>query len=79
MGKFQRIIGQDKIGPYVVLYLDKSDNNVCRYNRYKINNKIYKPVVMYDTKDSVAFISENDTENFVGELLEYIEIEEFDD
>ncbi|EOT42509.1 hypothetical protein [Enterococcus columbae] len=72
MEKHQRIIGQNKIGPYTILYLEKINNNFYGYNSYKIGDKLYKPVVMFDSKNSVAFKTENDDENFVGKMLEYV-------
>lgn len=72
MANSQKIIGQNKLGPYTILYLEEADREFYGYSSYKIEDKLYKPVVMFDTKDSVAFETENDGDNFVGKMLEYV-------
>lgn len=74
MRKSRKIIEQDKVGPYTILYLEKADNDYYGYDLYKIGNKLYTPIVMFDTKDSVAIETEVDSENFVGKYLEYVKI-----
>lgn len=74
MRKSQKIIGQNKLGPYTILYLEKADNDFDGYDLYKIGNKLYTPIVMFDTKDSVAFETEDNSEDFVGKMLEYVKI-----
>lgn len=56
-----------KLGRYVVLVLDQIPN--VSYNSFRINGKTYKPVPIYDTKNSIAIESDD---SFLGHTVEFI-------
>jgi len=66
-----KIVGQSKIGKYTVLYLEPNPNRYFMdYRKYKIKDREYEPVPVYDAKNTIAIIT--DEKQFVDETVEYI-------
>ena len=59
------------VGPYIALTLNRIPH--CDYTHYRIREKIYDGVPVYDLPDSIAII-EHETEAFVGATVEFVTV-----
>lgn len=67
-GEFMGIvINEFKVSKYVILVLDQIPDT--KYRNFRINGKTYKPVPIYDAKNSIAVES---GDSFIGDKVEFI-------
>lgn len=69
-----KVIGQNRLGNYLILYLDPeldkglNGNIICR--KVRLKGFKYETVPSFDSKYMIAFESDSD-DNFIGEIIEY--------
>ena len=69
-----KVIGQNRLGNYLILYLDPeldkglNGNIICR--KVRLKGFEYKTVPSFDSRHMIAFESDSD-ENYIGEIIEY--------
>ena len=72
--KVNRVIGQNRLGNYLILYLDpeldKGLNGTIICRKVRLKGFEYKTVPSFDSKYMIAFESDSD-ESYIGEIIEY--------
>ena len=72
--KVNKVVGQNRIGNYLILYLDpeldKGLNGTIVCRKIRLKGFEYKTVPSFDSKHMIAFESDSD-ENYIGEIIEY--------
>lgn len=72
--KVNKVVGQNRIGNYLILYLDpeldKGLNGTIVCRKIRIKGFEYEVIPSFDTKHMIALQSNSD-ENYIGETIEY--------
>ena len=72
--KVNKVVGQNRIGNYLILYLDpeldKGLNGAIICRKAKLKGFEYEVIPSFDTKNMIALQSNSD-ENYIGETIEY--------
>ena len=72
--KVNKVVGQNRIGNYLILYLDpeldKGLNGAIICRKAKLKGFEYEVIPYFYTKHMIALQSNSD-ENYIGETIEY--------
>ena len=72
--KVNRVIGQNRLGNYLILYLDpeldKGLNGAIICRKVILKGFEYEAVPSFDSKHMIAIQSDSD-ESYIGEVIEY--------